>query len=96
MDLVKAKCTTCGGDLDVNPEAECLICKYCGSPFIVSKAINNYNTTVNNTVVNNIKADNVIVNTFDVKAEIKKARFFVLENCLFQQLMYRAIPVADA
>ena len=80
MQLVKAKCTSCGGDLEVNPEADCLICKYCGSPFIVDKAIANYNTTINNTVVNNVKADNVIVNGFDAKAEIKKARIFVLEN----------------
>lgn len=61
MNLVKAKCPNCGGELDVNAEAECLICKYCGCPFIVEKAINNFNTSVTNNVTNNIKADTVVV-----------------------------------
>lgn len=77
MKLVKAKCTQCGAELDVNPEAECLICKYCGTPFIVTKAINNYNLITNNNVVNNIQANNVIVNGFDEKKELEKARKLV-------------------
>ena len=72
MKLVKAKCTSCGGDLDVNPDAECLICKYCGSPFIVEKAINNYNTTINNTIVNNIKADTVVIQDKNIDALIQR------------------------
>lgn len=72
MNLVKAKCPICGGELDVNAEAECLVCKFCGSPFIVEKAINNYNTSVTNNVTNNIKADNVIIQGKNIESLKKR------------------------
>ena len=53
MPLVKAKCTECGAPIEVNPNAEKLICRYCGNEFIVEKAINNYNVSINASVVNN-------------------------------------------
>ncbi len=56
MPMVPAKCTQCGGNLTVDSEKEAAICQYCGTPFIVEKAINNYNTTV----INNF--DNATVN----------------------------------
>ncbi len=73
MKLVKAKCPNCGGELDVNAEAECAVCKFCGSTFIVEKAINNYNTNVSSNVTN-INAEKVVVNGYDEKNEIDKAR----------------------
>ena len=62
MELVKAKCTECGATLDVNPNAERLTCRYCGSEFIVEKAISVYNQTTVNNVTNNINAEQVIIN----------------------------------
>ena len=56
MALVQAKCTNCGANLEVDSSKEAAICQACGTPFIVEKAINNYNTT------NNIKAD--VVNVY--------------------------------
>lgn len=56
MALVQAKCTNCGANLEVDSSNEAAICQACGTPFIVEKAINNYNTT------NNIKAD--VVNVY--------------------------------
>ena len=41
--LVAAVCTQCGAQLEVDPNAEATVCKYCNTPFIVEKAINNYN-----------------------------------------------------
>ena len=41
--LVPAICTQCGGQLEVDPTQEAAVCKYCGTPFIVEKAIQNYN-----------------------------------------------------
>ncbi|MBQ8075594.1 MAG: hypothetical protein IJ237_06375 [Oscillospiraceae bacterium] len=41
--LVPAVCTQCGGQLEVDPSQEAAVCKYCGTPFIVEKAIQNYN-----------------------------------------------------
>ncbi len=56
MALVQAKCTNCGANLEVDSSNEAAVCQFCGTPFIVEKAINNYNTT------NNIKAD--VVNVY--------------------------------
>lgn len=56
MALVQAKCTNCGANLEIDNSKDAAICQFCGTPFIVEKAINNYNTT------NNIKAD--VVNVY--------------------------------
>ncbi len=53
MPIIPAKCTNCGASLDVDNTKDAAICPYCGSAFIVEKAINNYNTT------NHISADTV-------------------------------------
>ena len=50
MPFVNAKCTNCGGTLSVDNTKDAWICDYCRSPFIVEKAINNYNVTNNNTI----------------------------------------------
>ena len=41
--LVPAVCTQCGAALEVDPTQEAAVCKYCNTPFIVDKAIQNYN-----------------------------------------------------
>ncbi len=43
MAFVQAKCTACGANLKVDSSLEAANCEYCGSAFIVEKAINNYN-----------------------------------------------------
>ena len=84
MPLVDAKCTNCGGKLKVDSEREASICEFCGSAFIVEKAINNYNVTNNNTihaqVVNVYGNDNTKQNeinieekTNDLLSDFKKA-----------------------
>lgn len=60
MPLVAAKCTQCGGELKVDPSQEAAVCTFCKMPFVIEKAINNYNT------INNIKAD--VVNVYGGKA----------------------------
>jgi len=45
--FVPAKCTNCGGKLDVDPEKETASCPFCGTTFIVDKAIKNYQVSVN-------------------------------------------------
>lgn len=54
MPLVNAKCTNCGAPLKVDNLKEASVCEFCGSAFIVEKAINNYNITnnINANVVN--------------------------------------------
>ncbi len=60
MPLVNAKCTNCGANLKIDDTNDAAICEYCGSAFVVEKAINNYNVNVSNT--NNITAD--VVNVY--------------------------------
>lgn len=73
MPLVPAKCPECGGNIVVDNAKDAWICDFCKTPFIVEKAINNFNTV--NNVTNNIKADvvNVYENTnkdFVIKARV--------------------------
>jgi len=46
MSFVPAKCTQCNANLEVDPARDAAICSACGTPFIVEKAINNYNATI--------------------------------------------------
>ncbi|MCL2546364.1 MAG: hypothetical protein FWE06_04115 [Oscillospiraceae bacterium] len=55
MPLVAAKCESCGANLEVNPAQDSAICNFCGTQFIVEKAVSLYNTT------NNITASTVNV-----------------------------------
>jgi hypothetical protein len=50
MPFVQATCPNCGGIIEVDDSQEAWICKACGRPFIVEKAITNYNTTIQNTI----------------------------------------------
>ena len=54
MPLVNAKCTNCGANIKIDDNKEAAVCEFCGSAFIVEKAINNYNITnnINANVVN--------------------------------------------
>ena len=47
MPLVNAKCTNCGANIKIDDNKEAAVCEFCGSAFIVEKAINNYNITNN-------------------------------------------------
>ena len=46
MALVPAKCTQCGGNIEVDDTHEAGICKFCGTPFVTEKAITKDITTM--------------------------------------------------
>ena len=52
MALVPARCTQCGGQIEVDNTQEAGVCKHCGTAFITEKAINNYTTNYN--ITNNV------------------------------------------
>ena len=58
--LVPAVCTQCGAALEVDPTQEAAVCKYCNTPFIVDKAIQNYN-------IKNAKIEHVDTVNIDMK-----------------------------
>lgn len=72
MALVNAKCTNCGGALQVDDNKEAAVCPFCGSAFIVEKAVQNFN------IVNNISAGVVHIHG---KAESD----FVIEGNVLKQ-----------
>lgn len=51
VKFVPAKCTNCGGALQVNPTQEAAICPFCNQPYIIEKAINNYKLSVSGNVI---------------------------------------------
>ena len=55
MPFVEAKCTNCGAVLPVDSTRDAWVCGYCNTPFIVEKAIQQFNIT------NNITAETVVV-----------------------------------
>ena len=44
--FVPAKCTACGGELEVDPKQETAVCRYCGETFVVSKAVKDRKSVV--------------------------------------------------
>lgn len=61
MAFVAAKCTSCGGTLQVDNSKKAAICPYCGSAYVVQDAVNNYMMSVQN-----LHAD--VVNVHDDRA----------------------------
>lgn len=67
MSLVNCKCTNCGSNLSVDDMKDAAICEYCGSAFIVEKAVNNYN------ISNIISADVINIYSSETKDFIVRA-----------------------
>jgi hypothetical protein len=51
MPLVPAICTQCGARIDVDSSKDAAICKFCGTPFIVEKAVNQYRINAKNVFI---------------------------------------------
>ncbi len=63
VKFVPAICPKCGGKMEVDPSQEAAVCQYCGSAFIVDKAVQNY--TIQNAHIDH--ADKV---TVDLKGSV--------------------------
>lgn len=59
MPFVQAKCPNCGGFLAVDSSKDAAVCQFCNTPFIVEKAVNNYNVTVSGSVVIDAGSSNI-------------------------------------
>jgi hypothetical protein len=63
-NFTPAICTQCGAALEVDPRLEAAVCKFCKTPFIVEKAIQNYN--VQHMAVKHVDSINIVkTNTID-------------------------------
>ncbi len=56
MPLTNAKCTNCGGSLQVDSTKKAAICPFCNEAYIVEEAINNYNISIDTINVNDDRA----------------------------------------
>ena len=68
MPFVQAKCPECGGMLAVDEEKRLAVCQFCGEPFVVQEAVNNYNTyntTNNNYNTTHNYGDGTTVNVYE-------------------------------
>lgn len=73
MPLVQAKCENCDGILQVDSSKKAAICPYCGTPYVVQDAINNYTTHIEH-----LHADVVNVNSdTSAKARLDAAEAFM-------------------
>ncbi len=70
VKIVPASCTQCGGTVEVDPQTQSAVCPFCGSTFIVEKAVNNYN--VQHATIEH--ADNVNI---DMTGSVKTVLDFV-------------------
>lgn len=79
MAFVAAKCTQCGGSLQVDDSKDAGICPFCGTAFVTEKVIKNYNFHITNNI------DTLIVQNSE-KAEIKERCSSFLEVKNYSQL----------
>ena len=57
--MVSGTCPKCGGQLEIDPTQDAAVCPYCGTPYVVQKAINN--TTVEHAHIDHVDHVNVDV-----------------------------------
>ena len=89
MALVPAKCTQCGGNIEVDNTHEAGICQHCGTPFITEKAINNYNTFVTNNFAGaniNVMGANVD-NLFILAKNAEEVKDFKEANMYYSKIL---------
>lgn len=91
MALIPAKCTECGGLIEVDNEKRLGICQYCGEPFIIEEAINTFNTyynTTNNYSTTNNYGDGAVVNVYE-----DTSKNFVIEGGVLKKYQGASVDV---
>ena len=60
MSLVQAKCPNCNAQINVDNTKEAAVCEFCGTPYVVEKAIQSVISTssINNSVINIYNSNN--------------------------------------
>jgi len=80
MPLVVAKCPQCGADLAVDNSKDAAVCPFCGSAYIVEKAINIVNNNVTNNVTNNNNIQTDVVNIVKEEKKYRKLHVAIDES----------------
>ena len=95
--LVPAMCTQCGATVKVDSSNDAAICECCGMPFVIDKAINNYNYHVKNIEnVDNLNVKGSVINMGPGAENLaKRGHIFLKEGNLFKAQEYfdRALDI---
>ena len=89
VKIVPATCSQCGGTVEVDPNASEAKCPFCGTTFVVEKAINNYN--ISHATIDH--ADNVNI---DMSGSVKSVLDFVGTQMSEGRAIRREIRMAEA
>ena len=96
MPLVPAKCTQCGAALTLDPSQDAAVCPFCGTPFVVEKAINNYNVTNQTTIGTVEHVEHLHVNDeHSVEARLKGAEASLTKLHDYEQAFRAFKAIAD-
>ena len=92
MPLVAAKCTNCGAVLKINSDQDACVCEFCHTPFVVEKAINNYNT-YNKNIYNIQNANLNIENENSIEKRLENAEIFLnkIHDVAKAKELYRSV-----
>ena len=95
MPLVAAKCTNCGGELQIDSGKDAAVCPYCGAAFIVEKAINYY-TTQNDIHIGNIAHADIHVNdNSGLEARLANAEAFLTRHKEYERAEELFLEITD-
>ncbi len=79
MPIVQAKCTACNGNLEVDSQKEAAVCPFCGTPYIVEKAINHFHAA--STKIESFHADVVNISAeSQLETLVKSGETFMMLN----------------
>lgn len=82
MNLIAAKCPSCGSNIEVSPEMEATKCKSCGSAIFVDDAIQKYKIEVSGQV--NISGISSVENDLEHGNQCINERDWLTANKAFQ------------
>lgn len=79
MPIVPAKCTQCNANIEIDNTKDAAICKFCGCAFVVEKAINHYNTYIQQNFAGAVvnmsavqSADEIYKNCYDYMKRLRR------------------------
>ena len=81
------KCSSCGGDIQINENSSQGVCPYCGTKYELEQSTNNTtiinNTTINYVTNNDIPKENTIISNNIQSNQGSKDKYVSLVLCIF-------------
>ena len=84
--IVPAKCTNCGASLNVDPSQSAAVCPYCNSAYVVEKAINEYNVSIEGNLT--VNGATININGKNINNLLERAEQYAREGDFDKGLQY--------